>query len=282
MQPISFGREAASILLKVAGVVITIIILTATVGFFSLGLNGVSDGECNIAVMPIEGQIMPFGTGIEYPEFTVTPRDVRNFLTLVENDDLFIEGVMFEINSPGGTPVASEDIAKQINALTLPNVALIGDIGASGGYMVASAADRIFASAMSDVGSIGVTMSYIEESEKNKEEGYTYVPLTTGQYKDAGDPNKPLSAVDREYFQDQLDSIHDEFVNLVATNRNLSTDEVRLLANGSTLIGQKAVEAKLVDEIGDRNTVRAYFAEKLGKDINEIKFCEYTTPFSLI
>ncbi len=282
MQPISFGREAASILLKVSGVVITIIILTATVGFFSLGLNGVSDGECNIAVMPIEGQIMPFGIGIEYSEFTVTPHDVRNFLTLVGNDDLFIEGVMFEINSPGGTPVASEDIAKQISALTLPNVALIGDIGASGGYMIASAADRIFASGMSDIGSIGITMSYIEESEKNKEEGYTYVPLTTGQYKDAGDPNKPLSKEDRAYFQAQLDSIHNEFINLVATNRNLSTDEVRLLADGSTLIGQKAVESKLVDEIGDRNAIRAYFAEKLNKDVDEIKFCEYATPFSLI
>lgn len=278
MTSVSFGRELVSVLLKVFGVILTIILIGGVILFFSLGFSAVSDGECNIAVMPIEGIIMPWGYGAQYPEFAVTPDDVRDFLTLVADDELFIEGVLFEVNSPGGTPVASEDIAKQIKALELPTAALIGDIGASGGYMVASAADRIFASSMSDIGSIGVTMSYVEESLKNKEEGLTYVPLITGKYKDAGDPNKPLSDDDRTYFQSQLDYIKDEFVKLVATNRNLPIEDVQNLADGSTLIGQKAVDAKLVDQIGDRNAAKAYFAEKLNKDITEIKFCVYTKP----
>ena len=278
MPTISFGRELASVLLKVFGVILTLFLLGVIILFFSFGYTAVSDGECNIAVMPIEGVIMPWGTGALYPEFAVTPKDVRDFLSMVAEDDLFIEGVLFEVNSPGGTPVAAEDIAKQISALELPNVALIGDIGASGGYMIASAADRIYASTMSDVGSIGVTMSYVEESEKNKKEGLTYVPLTTGQFKDAGDPNKPLSAEDRTYFQGQLDTIKNEFVKLVSRNRNLSEEEVNKLADGSTVIGQKAVDAKLIDEIGNRDSVKAYFAEKLSKDVSDIKFCEYVAP----
>lgn len=278
MPHVSFGRELASVLLKVFGFLLTIFLIGAIIIFFSFGYASVSDGSCNIAVMPIEGVIMPWGNGVEYPEFAVTPTDVRDFLTLVSDDELFIEGVLFEINSPGGTPVAAEDIAKQIKALGLPTAALIGDIGASGGYMVASAADKIFASSMSDVGSIGVTMSYVEESEKNEKEGLTYVPLTTGKFKDAGDPNKPLSDDDRTYFQSQLDYIKDEFVKLVATNRNMETEAVEKLADGSTLIGQQAVDAKLVDQIGDRDAVKQYFAEQLNKDVSEISFCEYTDP----
>jgi protease-4 len=278
MLPISFGRELASVLLKVFGVLLTIFFIGVIIIAFSFGFTAVSDGECNIAVMPIEGVIMPWGSGIEYPEFAVTPNDVRDFLQLVEDDALFVDGVLFEVNSPGGTPVASEEIAKQIAALTLPNAVLIGDIGASGGYMVASAADRIFSSAMSDVGSIGVTMSYVEESLKNKEEGLTYVPLTTGKFKDAGDPNKPLSEDERNYFQGQLDTINNEFINLVAYNRNMTFDEVKNLADGSTIIGQKAVDAKLVDEIGNREAVKKYFAEVLKKDVSDITFCEYTPP----
>lgn len=278
MNSVSFGRELASVLLKVFGVLLTIFLIGGVLVFFSLGFTSVSDGTCNIAVMPIEGVIMPWGYGAQYPEFAVTPDDVRDFLTLVEDDDLFIEGVLFEVNSPGGTPVASEDIAKQIKALELPTAVLIGDIGASGGYMVSSAADRIFASAMSDIGSIGVNMSYVEESLKNKEDGLTYESLTTGKFKDAGDPNKPLSDEERTYFQGQLDAVNNEFINLVASNRGLEPDVVRALADGSTLIGQKAVDAKLVDQIGDREAVKNYFAEKLGKDVSDISFCEYVAP----
>jgi protease-4 len=278
MTPVSFGRELASVLLKVFGVILTIFLLVAIIAFFSFSFTAVSDGSCNIAVMPIEGVIMPWGYGAQYPEFAVTPDDVRDFLTLVEDDELFIDGVLFEVNSPGGTPVAAEDIAKQIQALELPTAVLIGDMGASGGYMVASAADRIFASAMSDVGSIGVTMSYVEESLKNKEEGLTYVPLTTGKFKDAGDPNKPLSEEERAYFQGQLDIVNNEFINMVAYNRNMTFDEVKKLADGSTLVGHKAVEAKLIDQVGNRDDVKQYFAEKLSKDVSEIEFCEYVAP----
>ena len=282
-QPLSFSREIASVLLKVFAVLVTL--ASIVVGLFLVGnsYSGVSDGSCTIAVMPITGEIMPYGRGIEYPNFTSTPTDVRDFLSSVENDQtVAVEGVLFEINSPGGTPVAAEDIAGQINAFSLPTAVLIGDVGASGGYMIASAADHIVASAMSEIGSIGVTMSYLENSEKNKQEGVTYVPLSSGKFKDAGSPDKALSPDERKYFESQLDIIYKEFIKIVAQNRNIPEDDVRKIADGSTLIGQQAVDKKLVDQIGDRTAIRQYFAEKLGKDISEISFCEYKPPLGIM
>lgn len=273
----SFGRELASVLLKVFAVVLTLAIIIGMIGFFAFSFTSVSDGECNIAVMPINGVIMPYGTGAMYEETVTTPTDVRDFLTSIAYEPL-IEGVMFEVNSPGGTPVASEDIASQIAALELPNIARIGDIGASGGYMIASAADTIVASPMSDVGSIGVTMSYTEESEKNKEDGITYVPLHSGKFKDMGNPNKPLTAEERTLLEGQLHEVHEYFIDLVSKYRNINRDDIAVLADGSTLTGSKAQERKLVDILGGRDAVKEAFAVKLGKDISEIKFCEYVPP----
>lgn len=273
----SFGRELASVLLKVFAVLLTIVIIIGMIGFFSFNLLSVSDGECNIAVMPINGVIMPFGSGVMYEEFVTTPADVRDFLATLEYETM-IEGVLFEINSPGGTPVASEDIASQVAALELPNIALVGDVAASGGYMIASAADTIVASPMSDVGSIGVTMSYTEESEKNDEEGITYVPLNSGKFKDTGSPNKPLSEEERTLLEGQLQEVHNYFVDLVSKYRNINRDDVAALADGSTLTGTKAQEKKLVDILGGREAAKEAFAVKLGKDKSEISFCEYTAP----
>ncbi len=273
----SFGREVASVLLKVFAVVLTIAMIGGLIGVISYSFTSISDGECNIAVMPIEGIILPYGNSMMYSEVVTTPQDVRDFLGALEYETM-IEGVLFEVNSPGGTPVASEVIANEIKELELPNVALIGDMGASGGYMAASAADTIVASPMSDVGSIGVTMSYLEESKKNEEDGVTYVPLNSGKFKDIGSPNKAITDEERALLEGQLDEIHNYFIDMVSRNREINRDEVAALADGSTLTGTKALEKKLVDVLGGRDAVREIFAVKLGKDKSEIKFCEYIPP----
>lgn len=273
----SFGREVASVLLKVFAVFLSIALILGLIGIMAFSLTSISDGECNIAVMPIDGVIMPFGNGVMYGDFVTTPKDVRDFIAALEYETT-IEGVMFEINSPGGTPVASEAIASEIVALELPNVALVGDMAASGGYMVAASTDTIVASPMSDVGSIGVTMSYTEESEKNEEEGITYVPLNSGKFKDMGSPNKPLTDEERTLLEGQLQEVHDYFVDLVSRYRNIDRAEVASLADGSTLTGTKALEKKLIDILGGREAVKEVFAVKLGKDKSEIKFCEYVAP----
>lgn len=272
---VSFGREVLSIILKIVAVIFTFVfILGVSDAWYSQ--SAISDGMCNVAVMPIEGVIMPFAGYDDYPLVT-TPGSVRSFLTDATEDE-FIKAVLFEINSPGGTPVASEQISEMIQELSLPNVSLIGDMGASGGYLIAAAADTVIASPMSDVGSIGVTMSYVENSKQNEEEGLTFVELSSGKFKDSGNPNKPLSEEERTLFESDLELIHDQFVSEVALLRKMTIEEVDALADGSAMPGVRALEAGLVDALGGRALAKRHLADTLGIDESELKFCEYTAP----
>lgn len=280
---ISIKREVFSVFLRVFAVLFTIVLLfvVATASFSSF--TYISDGECNVAVVPIEGVIVPFSGIADLGELIITPSAVQSYLDAIE-DDPYIKAVLFEINSPGGMPVASESITQMIKDYSLPTVALIGDIGASGGYMVATGADRILASRLSDVGGIGVTMSYVEESIKNEEEGRTFVPLSTGEFKDAGNPDKPLTEEERALFEAQLEEIHDAFVSIVAENRNLDFDAVSALATGATMTGSSALEARLIDAIGNRREARNTLAELIGEEMtaDDIQYCEYNPFLSII
>lgn len=268
----SFSREITSFVFK-TGIIIAGILLLVFLSDLYLEEKNISDGSCNIAVLPIEGVIMPFAGFADY-SLAITPTQVRDFIQSAEQDENIV-GLMLEINSPGGTPVAAEQISQAVHQSKLPTASLIGDIGTSGAYLVAAGANTIFASAMSDVGSIGVTMSYVEESKKNEDEGLTFVPLASGKYKDIGNPNKSLTDDERKLLESDLQLVHHEFVNSVAELRNKPVADIEKLADGSSMPGKRALEAGLIDNIGGRTEVKQYFAEKTGLTSEEIKFCDY-------
>jgi len=279
-----FWKDLALLSLKPLVAVVTVF-LVIVVGFGTItalweaGDYVVSDGICNIAVVPVEGVILPFsGLGLGDFDLVTTPAQVRDMIASIELDKQ-IEGILLEVNSPGGTPVASQQIAEIFRYTELPVVGLIGDIGTSGGYMVAAAADFLLASPMSDVGSIGVNMSYIEESERNKEEGLTYVQLVTGKYKDIGSPNRPITTEERELLQMDLEIVHNEFVDIVAEYRELDRRQVAEIADGASMPGRRAVEANLIDALGGRAEARAVLARYLDLDPVEVVFCEYQPKF---
>ncbi len=272
----SFFREVGTTFAKTVVVIGTIIGLTFGLTMFFSGDLGISDGVCNVAVLPIEGEIWPFYSYANIPTI-VTPDMVDEFLTSAE-EDTSIEAALIEINSPGGLPAASERIGARIRSSSLPTVGMIGDIGASGGYMVAAATDYLIASPFSIVGSIGVNASYVENSKQNEEEGLTYVQLIAGQYKDAGDPNKPLSDEERALIQRDLDDVHKEFIRIVSEYRSLPLEKVTELADGSTLTGSRAKEVGLIDAVGSRAEAKRALATALGKEEQDIVFCEYSAP----
>lgn len=268
----TFGREVAGVILRMVAVIISALFILAIIdAWYNYKL--VSDGTCNIAVFPVEGAIMPF-TGFEDFPLVTTPKTVREFVTQSENDPN-IKGLLLEINSPGGTPVASEQISDIVRSTKLPTVSLIGDMGASGAYLVAASARKVIASPMSDVGSIGVTMSYTENSKKNEKEGITFVPLSTGKFKDAGSPDKPLTEEERKLFEADLELVHKEFVKKVADMRGKSVEEIEALADGASMPGVRALEKGLVDKLGNRQTAKKEFAENLGIGEDQVVFCEY-------
>ena len=269
----TFRREAATIIFKAVITIVSIVFVFAFIDTW-YNIEAVSDGSCNIAVLPIEGVILPFNGYEDYP-LVVTPGLVRDFISKSE-DDVNIKGLLLEINSPGGTPVAAEQISNYINDSSLPSIGLIGDIGASGAYLVAASTDTVIASAMSDVGSIGVTMSYLENTAKNEEEGISFVELTSGKFKEAGNPNRELSEEERELFEADLKIVHDEFVRQIAEMRNKSVEEIQALADGSSMPGIRALEKGLIDQIGNRTTAKEVFSVKLSLGVDEIVFCEYS------
>lgn len=273
----SFLRETAGAIMRSAVVVLTIVAVFVSISTIYEVESGISDGTCNIAVLPIEGVIVPYH-GVGDFELITTPETVESFMNLVE-DEVEIKGVLLEINSPGGTPVASERIAERFKQSHLPIVGLIGDQSASGGYMIASASDYLIASPMSDVGGIGVNMSYVEESAKNEEEGLTYVQLTTGKFKDTGSPNRPITEEERELLQKDLDIVHNYFIDLVAKYRSMDRNAVSELADGSTMTGARALDSNLIDKLGGRNEARFAFAEILDRAEEDIIFCEYESGF---
>jgi protease IV len=268
----SFGREIANVALRVVAVVLCFIIV---LGFGSAWVEEqtVSDGWCNIAVFPIEGVIAPYGDVFD-GEMVINPSVVRNYLETIQDDPL-IDGVLFEINSPGGTPVAAEQIAELIDTLPLPTVGVVGDIGASGGYLVAAATDFLVASPMSQVGSIGVTMSYLEQTKQNEEEGLTFVELAAGDLKEAGNPNKPLTETERARFEADLTTVHEVFIDHVAKYRDLPREDVVAVADGSGYTGKDALQKRLVDALGGRGIATEHFAEVLGMPAEDIAYCEY-------
>lgn len=238
----------------------------------------ISDGVCNIAVVPIIGDIIPYagadqdGNGYELPP-SANPDDALVTLRSAETDSNIL-GVFVRIDSSGGSPVASEIIANAIKKSPLPTVALIREIGTSGAYLAATGAKTIIASPFSDIGSIGVTMSYLENTAKNAKDGLQYIPLVSAQFKDYGDPDKPLTYAERILIERDLKIIHEQFVKEVAENRGLSIEQVSKLADGSSMPGELALKNKLIDSIGDQETARDWFAEQLKITPKEVVFCE--------
>lgn len=239
----------------------------------------VSDGSCSIAVIPIHGTIISYEganrdgltSSADLPPAT-DPDTIYSMMRAAEADPN-IHGILIQIDSYGGAPVASMSIAERIKHSSLPTIALIGDAGLSGGYLAATGANTIIASPLSDVGSIGITMSYLENSKKNTTDGLSYVSLSSGQYKDAGDPNKPLTAGERALFERDLNIGHQQFVQKIAANRKLPQEDVAKLADGSSMIGTLALEHGLVDQLGDLETARVWFAKELGMSADEVFFC---------
>jgi len=177
------------------------------------------------------------------------------------DDDENIKAILLEVDSSGGLPVAGEEIANALKASKKTTVAVIRQTGASAAYWAATGADYIFASRNSDVGSIGVTMSYLENTEK----GTKYIQLSSGKYKDAGNPDKPLTAEEKELFLRDIKVLHENFIEDVAKNRNISVEDIRSIADGSSVLGAKAKSLKLIDAIGSWPEAEIYLEQQIGE-----------------
>lgn len=233
-------------------------------------LEQTDEGErgCNVLGIELRGElatyILPNNPDAEYDG--CASEDILYSIETAE-EDASIKAIILEIDSYGGNPVAAEEVAVALKNAKKPTVALIRGAGVSAAYFAATGADIIFASKNSDVGGIGVTMSYLDYSRQDQEDGLTYNQLSSGEFKDAGDPDKPLTAKERDLLMRDVNIMHQNFVEAVAQNRDLDIEKVKILADGATMLGQMAQENGLIDQIGGWPEMQKYLEEKIGQDL---------------
>src|SRR3989344_2116770 len=225
---------------------------------------------CSVAGIALHGTLQTyayFDPETETGDDVASSEDIVYYIDLAE-DEPDVKAILLEIDSYGGTPVAGEEVANALKRATKPTVVQIREAGDSAAYWVASAGDIIFASELSDVGGIGVTQSYIDESKLNEKEGYTFNQLSTGKFKDILNPEKPLTAEERQLLERDLKIAHDAFVKAVSENRKMDINKVKALADGSSMLGGMALENGLIDRIGGFDEVETYLAELIGEEPN--------------
>ncbi len=201
--------------------------------------------EDRVAVVRVEGLIM----------------DTRPLLEWIESvkQDSSVKGVLLRIDSPGGGAAASQEIHSALVALAKrkPLVASMGSSAASGGLMVAMAADYIVANPSTVTGSIGVRMDILQLQDLMEGIGVGRETLKTGKFKDAGDALRPLSDEERAYLESVMQDMHEQFVLLVAEGRKMTPEQVHPLADGRVFTGRQALALGLVDTLGGQDIALA-------------------------
>lgn len=228
-----------------------------------------SDSNCSVLGINLHGTVVTYipehAEGDSFFDYDQTSSEAVTWSIKDANLNPDIKAILIEVDSGGGSPVAGEEIANAIKASDKPVVAVIRDTGASAAYWSISSASKIFASANSDVGSIGVTMSYLSNAEKNKKDGLSYENLSSGKYKDSGDPDKALTNEEKAVFMRDINIIFENFVKAVSENRNLPIKTVKGFADGSTVLGEKAKELGMIDEIGGMTEAEEYLSGIIGE-----------------
>ncbi|MBH0198160.1 MAG: signal peptide peptidase SppA [Nitrospira sp.] len=179
---------------------------------------------------------------------------IKEQLTRAAQDDS-IKAVVLRINTPGGTVTASDIVYHELKTFKtsrkIPIVASIMDLGTSGGYYIAAAADTVMAHPSSVTGSIGVIMLTINARGLLEKVGVEATAVTSGPRKDMGSPFRVMTVEERTIFQGLIDSFYQRFLSVVQEGRpNLQMEQIKKLADGRIYTGEQAKAAGLVDEIG--------------------------------
>ncbi|NQU42949.1 signal peptide peptidase SppA [bacterium] len=180
---------------------------------------------------------------------------LKDVLDYAESDHR-VKALLLRVNSPGGQVTASDLIHQELKRFkekTGVKIAVICmDLAASGGYYAAMAGDEIWALPTTVTGSIGVIAFFPEIGGLGRKIGLDMRVIKSGEYKDTGSMWREFSKGDREILQGVIDEMHERFVNIVVQGRpRLSEERVRELANGRIYTAKQALEAGLIDHVGN-------------------------------
>jgi len=230
------------------------LILLALVGISSITSEWVQQGTKNrIGIVDITGLI----TDCQY-----ITNQVKKF-----RQDKRIRGIILRIDSPGGAVGPSQEIYDEVlktreSGKTI--YASMGALAASGGYYIASAAEKIFANPGTLTGSIGVIMAFSNAKGLMEKIGLQPEIVKAGEYKDIGSPARAMTQKERNLLQSVVTDVHQQFIEAVASGRDISVAEVTKIADGRILTGRQAYSLNLVDQMGGLQVSIDQLAHEVG------------------
>ena len=233
----SRGRTLAVALGVVVGLIVFVVI-TAWI-LMAVVEDGALPGGNRVADVEVEGVIL---------DADLLVRELRE-----HEENPSVRAIVVRINSPGGVVAPTQEIVRAVERVRRagkPVVASLGAVAASGGYYVATATDRIFASPGTLTGSIGVVMQMANVEGLLKRVGVEYVVVKAGRYKDIGNFSRLMTAEERQILQALLDDVYTQFVTAVAEGRKIDREAVLRIADGRIYSGRQAQALRMVDELG--------------------------------
>lgn len=258
------------------GLIIGVLIFLFAIAYIFAGLVSLLIGseeiqEGNVAVIPIRGMILTEDGGDLFYSGAAVSRIIVNDIEKAASDSR-IEAILLEINSPGGAPVATDEIATAVERANKTVVALIREVGASGAYWVASASDYVIANRMSITGSIGVYGSYLDFSGFINDWNISYERLVAGDRKDLGVPLRKLSEDEKKVLQKKLNLMHQVFKDEVQKNRELTNSQIENVGQGEFYLGSEALNLGLIDELGGKQEAISYIENKLNITVDLVSY----------
>ncbi|MFQ5900800.1 MAG: signal peptide peptidase SppA [Thermodesulfobacteriota bacterium] len=234
------GKKRFLIGLGIVGVILTVFFILVVGGaviinsYYSSGF-----GRDKVGIIEVTGLIQD-------------SREInKEIIAFRDRED--IKAIVLRIDSPGGGVGPSQEIYEEIKKTRDKKkiVASMGSVAASGGYYIASAADKIVANPGTITGSIGVIMQFTNVEGFLSKIGVKGYVVKSGEFKDTGSPLRDISTDEKELLQGLIDNVYGQFVDVIAENRGMEIEDVRKVADGRILSGAQAQDARLVDELGN-------------------------------
>ncbi len=240
------------------GIVFFILVLFLLLALLPL-IKSFDYGKPKIGILEVKGLI------VEAEEYLSA---VKEFMSRSD-----IKGVLVRIDSPGGAIGPTQEVYEELKKLRKlkPVYVSMGGISASGGYYLALAGEKIFANPGTITGSIGVLIEIPNLEKLLDKLGIKGEVIKSGEYKDTGTIFRSLTPKERQYLEDKVKQLHQQFIKVVAMERSLPIEKVEVLADGRIYTGEEAKKLGLIDELGNYHTALEELKKRLGlKEIGVI------------
>ncbi len=250
----------------IAIVAVLVFIIGGSFALMYQSFNGdLYSSNDKVAVIYVQGTLItssiPGGLGY------VSSEEISDNIRRALRDD-HVKAIVLRVNSGGGSSTAGEEVYTEVKKASdsgIPVIISMGDVAASAAYHLSAPADLIVANPSTMTGSIGTIWTFQNLSAFYNEEGVEFYIVKSGEFKDMGGAWRGLSDDEKEYANKVVAEVYGNFVRDVAEGRDMSTSEVKSLADGRIYTGREAKNLGLVDEFGN-----LYDAIDMAADMGDI------------